>query len=376
MTGDRVTLSVVVPTYDEAANVAELLRRVDAAVGGPATEVVVVDDSADDTAAIARAQAPSMRSRLVVLHRDEPEGGLSGAVVAGLRAARGRRCAVLDGDLQHPPEVLPALLAALDGADVAVASRYTVGGAAEGLSGWLRHGVSRTTTLVTKAMFPTRLHTCSDPMTGFFALDLDRVDLDELRPKGFKILLEVLVRRRRRIREVPFSFGARTGGSSKASLRQGLWFLWQLAGLRFGRMSGFALIGALGAVANVAIVSALVALGMPFLPAAVIAAEATIVGNFLLQERFVFADLVASADPVRRRFLRSALFNNTESAIRIAIAWWLVAHGVLTSAIATAVTLAVAFVARFVFHALVVYRPRDPDPVPVAPEATPVRGPV
>ncbi|GHE10808.1 glycosyltransferase [Klenkia taihuensis] len=368
MTGDRVDVSVVVPTYDEAANIAELLRRVDAAVGGPATEVVVVDDSRDDTAAVARAQAPSLRSRLVVIHRAEPEGGLSGAVVAGLRAARGRQCAVLDGDLQHPPEVLPALLDALEGADVAVASRYTAGGAAEGLSGWLRHGVSRTTTLVTKAMFPTRLHTCSDPMTGFFALDLDRVDLDELRPKGFKILLEVLVRRRRRIREVPFAFGARTGGSSKASLRQGLWFLWQLVDLRFGRMSGFALIGALGAVANVAIVSALVALGMSFLPAAVIAAEATIVGNFLLQERFVFADLVASADPTWRRFLRSALFNNTESAIRIAIAWWLVAHGVLHSAIATAVTLAVAFVARFVFHALVVYRPREGGAVPAARE--------
>ncbi len=372
MTGDRVTLSVVVPTYDEAANVAELLHRIDAAVGGPATEVVVVDDSADDTAAVARAQAPSLRSQLVVIHRDEPEGGLSGAVVTGLRAARGRRCAVLDGDLQHPPEVLPVLLGALQGADVAVASRYTAGGAAEGLSGWLRHGVSRTTTLVTKAMFPTRLHTCSDPMTGFFALDLDRVDLDELRPKGFKILLEVLVRRRRRIREVPFTFGARTGGSSKASLRQGLWFLWQLVDLRFGRMSGFALIGALGAVANVAIVSGLVALGMPFLPAAVIAAEATIVGNFLLQERYVFADLVASADPTWRRFLRSALFNNTESAIRIAIAWWLVEHGVLHSAIATAVTLAVAFVARFVFHALVVYRPREQGAVPAPREQAPV----
>jgi dolichol-phosphate mannosyltransferase len=360
-----VQVSVVVPTYDEASTVVELLRRIDAAVGGPRTEVVVVDDSTDDTAARARAVAGSLRSELVVIQRETPDGGLSGAVVAGLRAARGTQCAVLDGDLQHPPEELPRLLAALDGADVAVASRYADGGAAGGLANWLRHGVSRVTTLVTKAMFPTRLRTCTDPMTGFFALDRSRVDLGELRPRGFKILLEILVRRRRTVAEVPFTFGPRRAGTSKASLRQGLWFLWQLVDLRFGRMSGFALIGALGAVANVALVSGLVALGMPFLPAAVIAAEVTMVANFLLQEKYVFGDLIDGAESVRRRFLRSFAFNNVESAVRISLAWWLVSHGVLHSAIATAVTLAVAFVARFVFHALVVYRPREDRAVAV-----------
>ncbi|SCX47149.1 dolichol-phosphate mannosyltransferase [Klenkia marina] len=359
-------VSVVVPTYNESATVVELLRRVDAAVGGPRTEVVVVDDSTDGTADLAREVGSTLRSDVVVIHRDQPTGGLSGAVVAGLRAARGAQCAVMDADLQHPPEDLPRLLAALDDADVAVASRYTAGGGADGLSSWLRHGVSRVTTLVTRAMFPTRLRACTDPMTGFFALDRSRVDLAELRPKGFKILLEILVRRRRSVAEVPFTFGPRRAGTSKASLRQGLWFLWQLVDLRFGRMSGFALIGALGAVANVLLVSVLVALGMPFLPAAVIAAEVTMVGNFVLQEKFVFGDLVAGAESVRRRFLKSFAFNNVESAIRISLAWWLVSHGVLHSAIATAVTLAVAFVARFVFHALVVYRPREDTRVPVA----------
>ncbi|SDN62067.1 dolichol-phosphate mannosyltransferase [Klenkia soli] len=356
---DRVDLSVVVPTYNEAANIAELLVRLDRAVGGATTELVVVDDSTDATADIAEEVAGSLRSQVVVLHRSQPVGGLSGAVVAGLGAARGDRCVVMDGDLQHPPEAVPGLLAALEGVDVSIASRYAAGGEAAGLSGWLRHGVSRATTLVSKAMFPNRLRECTDPMTGFFALDRRAVDLAELRPRGFKILLEILVRRQRSVREVGFTFGERTGGNSKASLRQGLWFAWQLTDLRFGRMSGFAAIGALGAVVNVAIVSLLVWWGAPFLVAAVVAAEATMVGNFLLQERWVFADLVAHADGTRHRFLRSFAFNNVESAIRISIAWWLVEHGVLTSAIATAVTLAVAFVARFVFHALVVYRPRE-----------------
>ncbi len=274
-----------------------------------------------------------------------------------MRLAEGERLVVMDGDLQHPPEVIPELLATLDHHEVAVASRYADGGEAMGLSGWLRHGVSRSTTVLSKAMFPHRLRTCTDPMTGFFALRADAIDVEELRPRGFKILLEILVRRQRDVGEIGFTFGERHGGHSKASIRQGLWFVWQLADLRFGRMSGFALIGALGAVLNIAIVALLVGAGLPFLVAAVVAAETTMIGNFLLQERLVFADLIAEADGTWRRFLRSFTFNNVESLIRISIAYWLVAHDVLTSVIATAVTLAVAFVARFVFHALVVYAP-------------------
>src|SRR3954447_23913868 len=105
------TVSVVIPTFNEAGNVDELMRRLaaDLPVGA---EVVVVDDSTDDTADRARAAAPAVGFTLTVIHRDEPTGGLGGAVVAGLRAARADWAVVMDGDLQHPPAVVAELLAA------------------------------------------------------------------------------------------------------------------------------------------------------------------------------------------------------------------------------------------------------------------------
>ena len=103
-----------------------------------------------------------------------------------------------------------------------------------------------------------------------------------LRPRGFKILLEILARKNLRVAEVPFDFADRHAGESKASMRQGMHFLTQLTALRFGKMSLFAVIGGLGAIANVAIVWALTQLGVNYIAAAIIASEVTIIGNFLL----------------------------------------------------------------------------------------------
>jgi dolichol-phosphate mannosyltransferase len=266
----------------------------------------------------------------------------------------------MDADLQHPPEDIPVLLRRFDAgdADVVVASRYLSEGSAHGLAGRVRVAVSRASTLLAKAMFPVRLRECTDPMTGFFLADRRSLRLADLRPRGFKILLELLVRTPLRVAEVPFHFADRFAGTSKASFRQGVHFVQQLAGLRFGKMSVFALIGVLGAVANVGIVWLLTRWGLPLLPAAIIAAEATIIGNFLLQERFVFADVRESASGPWMRFAKSMAFNNVEAAVRIPIMAVLVEAWHISSALATAVTLAVAFIARFLFHSLVVYAPK------------------
>ncbi|MFK4813128.1 GtrA family protein, partial [Devosia sp. ZW T5_3] len=107
-------------------------------------------------------------------------------------------------------------------------------------------------------------------MTGFFLVDRSRLDLETLRPQGFKILLEILARTDLRIAEVPMEFAERRHGTSKASIRQGTTFLAHLARLRFGKMSLFALIGALGALANLGIMWVLTEFGMPYVWAAII----------------------------------------------------------------------------------------------------------
>ncbi|WP_344101825.1 glycosyltransferase [Myceligenerans crystallogenes] len=367
-----MAITVIVPTFNEGPNVAELVRRLDEALTGmPGACVLFVDDSRDDTPSIiegvAAAQAEHGGIPVRLIHREVALGGLSGAVVEGLRAVETEWAVVMDGDLQHPPELVPVLAGkGIDqGLDVVVASRYIGGGDAGGLDGWWRKVVSTSSAVLARSMFPLRLRNVTDPMTGFFAVRPGALNLDLLRPRGFKILLEVLARGPKplNVGEEPFVFGERFAGDSKATFTQGALYLKQLASLRFGRMSRFAIIGGMGAVLNVAIVWLLEMLGMDYRPALVIAAAVTILTNFLLQERFVFRDLI---DQGRfgfwSRLGRSVAFNGTEAVLRSIAVIWVVEAAHWLPVVAQAVMIVVAFVLRFVFHSQVVYRPRRTQP--------------
>jgi dolichol-phosphate mannosyltransferase len=353
-------VSVIVPTFNEAPNISVLVERLTAALEGLTAEIIFVDDSTDTTPDVIQTVTAASSLPIRFLHRDHPDGGLGGAVVAGVKAAAHPWCVVMDGDLQHPPELIPALLASASAqeADVVVASRYAKGGSSRGLNGGVRRLVSSASTTVTRAMFPRRLRDCTDPMTGFFAINTGSIDLAELRPRGFKILLEVLARNALRVAEEPFVFAERHAGRSKATAREGLRFLLQLGALRFGRLSSFAAIGALGAVANLGIMALLQAMGVWYLAAATTAAILTIAGNFLLQERLVFGDLRTEGRNAWIRFAQSMTFNVSETAIRTTLLWIIVESTVIPSLVVQALLIALGFTLRFVFHSRIVYRPR------------------
>jgi dolichol-phosphate mannosyltransferase len=234
--------TVIIPTKDEDANIEPLARRIAAACSGFSVTVQFVDDSTDTRTVDAIRQAAERHSsdclRIGWQHRsgERRRGGLAGAVIDGLRGCDSDHVAVMDGDLQHPPELLPALLHELaDGADISIASRYCDGGRCEGLSGTYRHLVSTRSTVATKRLFPVALCGVTDPLTGFFAMKRAAVDVELLKADGFKILLEILVRHPHLVkREVPLAFGSRHAGESKAGLRNGMAFAWQLAALRIG----------------------------------------------------------------------------------------------------------------------------------------------
>ncbi|HEY1178342.1 MAG TPA: glycosyltransferase, partial [Phytomonospora sp.] len=178
-------VSIVVPTRNERDNVGPLLHRLHAALGGTPAEVVFVDDSDDDTPEVVRETAGAYEgtaTEVALVHRtrDERAGGLSGAVVSGFRAARAPWVVVMDADLQHPPEVVPDLLAAaVEGAaDLVVGSRYVGDGDADGLSSWTRSLVSLGSGRLSKAFFPRRLKDISDPMSGLFLVRRAALDLD------------------------------------------------------------------------------------------------------------------------------------------------------------------------------------------------------
>jgi dolichol-phosphate mannosyltransferase len=204
----------VVPTYNEAQTLPVLARRLGSALAGSDWELIVVDDgSPDGTADIAAALAPDLPVRVV---RRAGKLGLASAVVDGFRAARGDVLVVMDADLSHPPELVPALVQEVaSGADLVVGSRYVAGG---GTVDWplRRRIVSRVACLMGNVLVPVR-----DATSGFFALRPAVVEGVRLNPIGFKIGFEVIARGRyKRVVEVPYTFRDREHGASKFGTRE------------------------------------------------------------------------------------------------------------------------------------------------------------
>ena len=279
--GTRAT--VVVPTYNEAPNLPELARRVAAVM--PDAEILVIDDaSTDGTPDVARDLS------LRVIERRE-ERGLATAVLRGLREARTDIVVVMDADLSHPPEVIPDLVRAVrEGADVAVGSRYVPGG---DIDRWplFRRLASRAGTLLARPLTSVR-----DPMAGFFCLRRSLLAGVELKPRGFKILLEILARSRpAKVVEVPIRFEDRAAGTSKFDGRERREFLKQVFTLYRDlnawplRLAKFLAVGGLGYALHLAILLALVeGGGLAPMKAAVLAFGAALTSNYLFNRFWTF----------------------------------------------------------------------------------------
>jgi len=229
-------VTLVIPTRNEVDTVDELVeraRRAMASVQAP-YEILFVDDSDDATPDAVRGHERA-GSPVRLLHRrpGTRAGGLSGALAAGFAAARGTFVVCIDGDLQHPPELLaPMTRLLIDGrADVVVATRYLPGGRADGLHGPWRRAVSAASRDLARVLLP-RVRATSDPGSGCFGFDRAILDDVELRPRGFTMLVEILARARwERLAEVPYEFAARGHGRSNVSTREGVRSIRHLLGL-------------------------------------------------------------------------------------------------------------------------------------------------
>jgi dolichol-phosphate mannosyltransferase len=322
MTEPRVTagatlpeLSVVLPTRNEVSNIEPLLARLRGALAAVSYELVFLDDSDDETAALLGREA-ALDPRIRVIHRppDQRQGGLSTAVVLGLHEARGRLICVMDADLQHTPETIPAMLEAeRSGADLVVASRYMPGGSRAGLATGTRHLVSRAASLLVQRLF-VEARASTDPLAGFFLCRATALRGVEFRPVGFKILLELLVCSPQVVvADVPLQFQARTSGESKASFSQGLLFLrhvWSLVldvpgSARFWK---FATVGTSGLVLFLAVLElAGHWLNWPTLAAWAVAFVLSLGWNFYWNLRITFADLRRERYPLTTRYVSSTL---------------------------------------------------------------------
>ncbi len=231
--GPAPELSIIVPTYNERMSLPVLVSRLTDVAGELGMEVVVVDDaSPDGTGALAEHLAKSSAVPMTVVHR-QSKAGLASAVIAGAAAARGRVITVMDADLSHPPELLPALVQAIRaGADVAVASRYVPGG---GVASWplVRRLVSRAATRAARAGLGVRVR---DPLSGYFAVRRELLTGGGYVGLGYKLLVEILVRHRGRpVVEIPYRFVDRRHGRSKLDAREIWAFLRLLVALKVGK---------------------------------------------------------------------------------------------------------------------------------------------
>jgi len=295
-------LSLILPTYNESENLPELLPALEKVLSGIPHEIIIVDDdSPDETWRIAQELGQKLDDVHVI--RRVGRRGLSSAVIEGFLSAKGDVLAVMDADGQHDMDILPKLYSAIqEGSGIAIGSRYVPGGS---VGEWdeRRHLMSRVATKMALAVCNVK---ASDPMSGFFALrnDLFQNAARHLNPKGFKILLDLLVcvPKDTTVQEVPFTFSTRLHGESKLSRRVQIEFLEYLYDVTVGRyipltFLKYCMVGALGVLVHLSVYmtistifkegGALPLLG--FQVALLVAIETAVIFNFYLNNIWTFA---------------------------------------------------------------------------------------
>lgn len=256
-------LAVVIPTYNERDNMAQLLDRLSVALDGVNYEVVIVDDdSPDGTSETVRRIA--LGDRRVRLIRRIGRRGLASACLEGMVSSAAPYIAVMDGDLQHDESILPRMLAQArdQHLDVVVASRHA-DGASMGEFAPRRVLLSNVGLKLSHLVLHTPL---SDPMSGFFLVERSFLDEVVYRTSGvgFKILVDLLASARRPVRlaEVPYSFRSREHGASKLDAAVSLEYLYLLLDKLIGhlvplRFAMYTLVGAAGMLLHLATLGAL-----------------------------------------------------------------------------------------------------------------------
>jgi dolichol-phosphate mannosyltransferase len=325
-----VELSVVIPTYKERGNVAELLRRLERTLSHIVWEAIFVDDnSPDGTAEVVKAIA-AHDSRVRCLKR-VGRRGLAGACIEGILSSSAPYVAVIDADLQHDERVLPKMLdKLLDGrADLVAATRYVEGGAANSFSAQ-RGAISRIATRLTQRLLGTPL---SDPMSGFFMMRREIFDsiADRLSPAGFKILLDIATTAgpTLRIAEEPYHFGEREEGESKFDMTVGLEFL----GLLFSKLTGdwidprfifFAIVGTSGLAVHLAVLKMVLLTFEPsFTAAQSIATLAALTSNFFLNNILTYRDRRLKGFAMVTGFIGFCLIGAVGAVTNVGLASWL-----------------------------------------------------
>ena len=243
----RMRITIIVPTYREADAISALVQAVDAVMKQHHLDygLLVVDDNSPDDIT-ARIDVLADHYPVSLIQAGDRERDLSLSVLEGIRHSKTDHVLIMDADLSHPPEMIPAMVRALEADEscFVIGSRYLADGSFDRAWSLWRFLNSHVATFMAKP-----LSACTDPMSGFFAFNRSKVDLDSLNPIGYKIGLELLVRGNfSNIQELAINFRDRTVGESKMKLKQQWKYLRHLRRLYMYRFRGWTELVHYGAV--------------------------------------------------------------------------------------------------------------------------------
>lgn len=295
---ENIDISVIVPTYNERENMNILFDRIDKSLKDINYEIIVVDDnSPDETGKVVEELSNKYPVKLIIRKNNK---GLATAVVEGFKNAKGCVFAVIDADLQHPPEKLISLIwETQNGTDIAIGSRYVeCNGKGFGEFSSARKIISKGANTLAKLLIP-KLSNINDIQSGFFALKKDVVENVDLNPTGYKILLEILVMGNyKNVKEIPFIFGKRERGESKLGTNVIFEYIWHLSTIFWReketkRIAKFIITGLVSIAFSVGLLWFLTEVtDIFYLTSGIISKEVGTLFSFILSEMWVFKDRI------------------------------------------------------------------------------------
>ncbi len=346
-------ISIIIPTYNESENIVKLLESICKNIAQDIpTEVIVVDDnSPDGTAKIVedyKKKTETISKFSIEVISRKIKQGLSSAILDGIKHSRGNTIIIMDADLSHPPNIIPRMLETFkdNNCDIVIGSRYILGGRIIGWS-FKRKFVSKVATKIAQRGLGVE---SSDPMSGFFAFRRDILEGIKFDAIGFKMLLEILVKKKgARIKEIPYTFSNRQQGFSKLTVSviidylHAVWKLYRYGksvrrqeertSVRFLSKAGrFYTVGASGFFVNY-LVSFLFTLYFPnvwYVYANLVGIISSITSNFFLNKRWTFEDKDFSPKRTVEQYGKFATVSSLGAAMQLSLVYVLVNdHGLI-----------------------------------------------
>ena len=344
LTSKNPKVSIIIPTYNESQNILNVLKSIgDIIPKNILTEAIVVDDnSPDGTGKIVEDYLKNVKKiagyTIDIVHR-KTKTGLSSAIVNGIQKATGETIIIMDSDLSHPPQIIPKMIETLKQyqCDIVVASRYITGGK---ITGWnkKRMIVSKIATMVAKKGLGVKT---KDPMSGFFAFRksvLKGLSFDAI---GYKLLLEILVKKRGvNVKEIPYTFKNRELGSSKLDSSvvidyvKSVWKLYRTGKTNenrnsikfFSKAARFYTVGAIGFAINY-VISIMFSGGLIdiwYIHATIIGIIASMTSNFILNKWWTFGDKDFTFKKTISQYSKFIMFSSIGALIQLGVVYSLV----------------------------------------------------